>query len=222
MPSVKKETPAHAHHMVFVRLCEWLDTRPESDSHVAGALGVSRSTVSKWRTAASSAKAARWASVPSGSVLLKIGKAPYGVSANWLLFGYGPMIAYESVAQGDIQAQLAQVLANRLNHEHADELAKYGTRAISDVEQSPGLLVDAQAALDHAYRAVVDEFRGALFALDVQSTKHEAIRQAQHAAVHGTKLRPLVEHESFRRVVAHAEQAASSDRQTLRFVLRRG
>jgi hypothetical protein len=146
----------------------------------------------------------------------------WSISANWLLFGDGPMYAYEGVAQGDIEAQLAQILANRLNHEHAVELSKYGTRAISNEEQSPGLLVDARAALDHAYRAVLAEFRGALFALDVQSTKHEAIRQAQHAAVHGAKLRPLVEHEPFRRVVAHAEQAASSDRQTLRFVLRRG
>ncbi len=158
-----------------------------------------------------------------GDVTTKVVRACYdqwGISANWLLFGEGPMHVYECVQQGETTAQVAELLAIRLNHAKAPELERHGTRAIARREDAPGLLVDANQALERAFQAVEADLDQQLLTLDLYEVKHEATRQAQHAAVHGTKLPPLLKSESFRRIIERTEPAEGESPSTLHLVLR--
>jgi hypothetical protein len=147
------------------------------------------------------------------------------ISANWLLYGDGPMHAFESVVPGTTEEQLAQYVAQRLNRERASELAECDTLAVARSDEDPTqsgarVLVDGAALLQAAYDYAAGELSRHLERLDLESVSIEAVKHAQHAAVHGTKLPPMASHPSFERMLRRADAETNAQPTAFRRLVR--
>lgn len=151
----------------------------------------------------------------------------WGISSDWLLFGDCPMFAYQCVEPGTIEEQVADWIARRLNMEQAEQLGDRGSVVVSSdeddrCEAARSLMVDGLAVLESAYQAASNELTEQLQRMDLEYVTMEALRQAQHAAVHGAKYPPLLSHAPFGRLLRGVQQYAQRQPGMLRPVWKSG
>ncbi|MCU0634041.1 MAG: hypothetical protein MUE41_04125 [Gemmatimonadaceae bacterium] len=106
----KKRMTKEARRKVFRRLVQVLDsvnaTDASTDSAIAGAIGVSRSLLSKWRGGTSDPLGAP---LPTSDVLAAFAEE-FDVSAEWILTGHGPERRTALVQHGALEEMLEERL----------------------------------------------------------------------------------------------------------------
>lgn len=122
----------------------------------------------------------------------------WGISANWLMFGDGPMYAVEVVTADGLRDTLAEYLANRVRLALRAQLEQSAVQIAHDAARVTGpgqltLLVDGAAALDSIGGLVEREVSARLEDLDhVWALGTLPIAQAQRAAVYGSTAGPVM------------------------------
>jgi hypothetical protein len=148
----------------------------------------------------------------------------WSISSDWLLYGDCPKYAYQCIEPGETEHQVAEAVARRLNETMAAELSQRGAEVVSRSGESYAptsqFLVDGARLLEGAYEHAAKELEERLLEMDVESVTIEALRQAQHAAVHGAKLRPMFSHAPFTRLLDHVQDERNDRRNVLSRVFR--